>query len=189
MPKVSHGPRDHTFANGEVAFKKAWHAVDCDLGAHQRYMEQQSLIRHIETWNLRSLGEKLSMLDMLRWLHRHPNSHRRILWDAIRARAIARLFFQTDFVESKMGRRHSKSMLLDQDKRARITPLERRRTSTTNKFRPPEFWQEWDDHWRRTKETWDCPLEWDIAIRVSRSFAFPPPFLAVCPAKVQLPRQ
>ena len=82
----------------------------------------------------------------------------------IAALAAVRLFSGAGFAESEYGSLHRDSLILNQGYRAETTSIGRRK-STSNAFRPKEFWKEWDNHWEQARDDGDYPLEWDIAIR------------------------
>jgi len=102
-------------------------------------------------------------LRILRFLNVHPDQNRRTNRDALDARAMAMLFFSSDFLSSEYSIIHKDSLLLNQAERARHPPL--RRPHTSNKYQPKGFWDEWDSHWKAHRRNDPYPVEWDNAIR------------------------
>lgn len=88
------------------------------------------------------------------------------------ADAMMAIFFPwtNDFFESGDGLMLKNHLIVDQLERAKHLPD--RRTSTSNKCMPKQFWNEWD---RIRKEAEVFPEDWDKAIRpilAHRQFSF-----------------
>ena len=114
-------------------------------------------MRYIE-----STPTNFAYVHILRFLDVHPLQNRRVTADVCEARAMASLFFSSDFSTSDYGASHKDSLLLNQVERARIPP--QRRPHTSNKFQPKAFWNEWDAHLKTHRHD-PYPMEWDVAIR------------------------
>ena len=109
-----------------------------------------------------TLNSRFKFYPILRWLNVHPESNRLVGDDACTARAVATLFLPSEFLTSDHGKAHKDSLILNQTERARNLPSIRPSTST--KYQPKTFWEEWDAHLKAHGRD-DFPLEWDVVIR------------------------
>ena len=83
-------------------------------------------------------------------------------------KAVAKIspFFDPEFLDSEHGKQFKDSFMLNQDERAKHPP--NIRSHNSNKTRPEQFWQEFDEATQKMKHNDDLdalPFEMDIAIR------------------------
>lgn len=90
------------------------------------------------------VGETVGLLGVLGV--KALKSDRRVTKDMIRAYTVTSLFFNrkeaTEFLSSESGKQFANSQLFDQAKRARHIPDIR--SPHSNKWRPQEYWKDWD---------------------------------------------
>ena len=141
-------------------FKQSWHEADFHPGSPERRREAESIVGQMVKY-LESTVDKLKHFQTLRFLDVHPATNRRVELDAIDARAMAMLFFHSDFLTSEYGISHKESLLLSQKERARFPP--KRRPHTSNKYQPKALWEELDTHLKAQYRKY--PMEWDIITR------------------------
>jgi hypothetical protein len=109
--------------------------------------------------------------QVLLHLDYHPDTHARVVRDAVRA-AMAILLFTSRasvFFASKRGSRYTKSLLFRQDERSRKLPD--CRSSTSCGYRGDAFYEPFDDARKKCgggnhiNDNGELPLEWDVAVR------------------------
>ncbi|KAI0967045.1 hypothetical protein F4678DRAFT_465849 [Xylaria arbuscula] len=172
------------------ALLEAFHAGDLEPGASEKYEETCAIVNGI----LDQPGSNGShawfwlILEVLEWLEvradyteysqdeRAPWPHPFITQDILKAWACMATFFPdleecqpaTNFFMSSEGQKYQKSLLRDSHQRTSILPDIR--TKTSFKYRPKQFWKEWDDIVTkgRRDETYYAdtyPLQWSVVIR------------------------
>ncbi len=149
------------FPDIQTAFKRSWHEADLEPGAQERYREAAVVIEQMskfdeEKHNFRYIRD-LHFLDV------HPHKHRRMVPDMLQARGMMALFFPSSFFESEFGILHKDSPIVNQSERAKNLP--NRRTHASSKWIDKKIFEEWDDHWKKSRYGDDYPLEWDIVNR------------------------
>jgi hypothetical protein len=72
-------------------------------------------------------------------------------------------FFYTPFLESEEGAPFRESLMFNQAERAKNYPDIRSHVS--NKYRSPEFFEEYDQKAKDVQDLDDLPFEWDIHVR------------------------
>lgn len=95
------------------------------------------------------------------------------------SKALAKIlpFFSKDFLNSEKGVEFRDSMLFKQEERAKTIPD--CRTAVSTKYRPKEFWKEFDEEEKKMQHVENLevlPEEWDLKIRpivASRMFPLP----------------
>ncbi|KAL6720831.1 hypothetical protein ACLMJK_002756 [Lecanora helva] len=153
-----------TFMDREKSrvFKRSWYAADLSPGSQEKRHEADVILKQMIDY-IDTRTDKFKYFHTLRFLDVHPDSNRRTARDAQDARAMAMLFFPSDFTSSEHGILHKDSLILNQAERTRNPPV--RRPCTSNKFQPRSFWEEWDA-WKSNHGRYDeYPEEWDCAIR------------------------
>ncbi|KAL8721649.1 MAG: hypothetical protein Q9225_001698 [Loekoesia sp. 1 TL-2023] len=142
------------------AFKQAWHMADLSPGGPERQQEAaiitQQMVRFQST-----TSDRFKHYHTLRFLDVHPARHRRVIPDACDARAMATLFFPSDFLSSDYGSLHKDSLLFKQRERALNPPYVRPSANDKSK----DFWDEWETYWKTHHSKDHYPVEWDVAIR------------------------
>ncbi|MCJ1457569.1 hypothetical protein MMC28_007937 [Mycoblastus sanguinarius] len=137
----------------QLAFKQSWHNADLEPGGPERYREAQKLLMQMEKSN--TSKNIFDYIPPLQFVGIHPDRNRRVVPDMRQARAMTTLFFPSEFLESKFGRKYKNSLLLNQVERAQ-KPITRR-SHTSNKYRPKEFWTEWDTFQKQKRAQEDFP--------------------------------
>ena len=132
------------------------------------------LVEKLGTFKRKAIN--LPSLRALAFLGVNVLDHRLIAREMRQAFAMMAMFFPwaSDFFESEAGLGFKDHLIVNQGERAKHLPD--RRTSTSNKCMPKQFWQEWD---MIRKEAEDFPSEWDKTIRpilAHRQFSSPTPF-------------
>lgn len=179
-----------------TALLKAFHDGDLEPGAPEKYKETCAIIEGI--LNQAGAGSSqawfwfvLEMLELLQVRINYtdyshdmtaPWPHPFITQDALKAWAYMAIFFPdleqcrpaADFFKSKEGQQYQQSPLRDPHQRASTLPD--RRSKTSFKWRPKEFWKEWADIVADSEKTGTycadaMPMKWKIALR---------PMLAKC---------
>ncbi|KAK6949802.1 hypothetical protein Daesc_008123 [Daldinia eschscholtzii] len=172
------------------AFKEAFHAGDLEPGAQEKYAEAREILSGIlgSHQTSESTDWIWFLVDILAWLGLRTDykeytregragwPHPFIAQDIIKAFVSMAMFFPNlelcqpvaDFFESTEGQKYKDSVLLKLDERARNIPDCRAKTSF--KYRPKEFWREWEGVLKeaKTKNKFYAdiyPMEWSIAIR------------------------
>ena len=151
----------------EAAFKQTWHEADLTPNAEAMYEEARQIIKNMEKFN--HTTTPFRWRHDLRFLDVHPDSHRRVVPDIEEARAMMTLFFPSEFLFSQQGEKFKDSLLLDQAQRASRGPS-KIRSHTSNKYRPQNFWAEWDSIRKEAKNEKPLRVEhkyrdWDKSIR------------------------
>ncbi|KAL8672046.1 MAG: hypothetical protein Q9168_003473 [Polycauliona sp. 1 TL-2023] len=142
-------------------FKAGWHAADLAPGGPERWKETKTIVDQMKTFMAKS-ADCFKHYHIVRFLDVHPDKHRRVVKDALDARAMALLFFSPDFLASEHGSPHKDSLLFNQRERALNPPSRRPHTSDAKK--PKSFWDEFDTHFK-SHHVNNYPAEWDIAVR------------------------
>ncbi|KAI1654605.1 hypothetical protein F4813DRAFT_398932 [Daldinia decipiens] len=172
------------------AFIEAFHAGDLEPGAQEKYAETRKILGGIlgSHQTSESTDWVWFLVDMLDWLGLRTDykdytrdsragwPHPFIAQDIIKSFVSMAMFFPslelcrpvTDFFESENGRKYKDTSLLKLDERAKKLPDCRMRTSF--KYRPKEFWREWEGVLKeaKTKHKFYAdiyPMEWSVAIR------------------------
>lgn len=145
------------------AFKDGWHAADLSPGGPERYHEAQTIVQQMVNYLTSTTGNRYKHYHILRFLDVHPDKHRRIMTDALEARAMTALFFPSDFLTSKHGLPHKDSLLLNQRERALHPPPIRE--SASERYKSKTFFEEWENHWKNRNPEEHYPVEWEVAIR------------------------
>lgn len=179
------------FANNLfTAFVEAFHAGDLEPGAQEKYAETRKILGGIlgSHQTSESTDWVWFLVDMLDWLglrtdYKNYTRDARAGWphpfiaqDIIKSFVSMAMFFPslelcrpvTDFFESEDGQKYKDTPLLKLDERAKKLPDCRMRTSF--KYRPKEFWREWEGVLKeaKTKQKYYAdiyPMEWSVAIR------------------------
>jgi hypothetical protein len=150
-----------------------FHACDTDPASVDAYNESMDLIKSIEQHVMGSLDRAEYCLLTLDFLGVQPGvSSRRAMRDIVRAYAMIVPFFPDlsqhsieKFLNSKYGKRFKDSKL--------FKPLDRvqapnRRSHTSNRYRPKDFWNEWQDIKKdknRLPLAQSYPQKWDKLVR------------------------
>ncbi|KAI1465116.1 uncharacterized protein F4812DRAFT_452528 [Daldinia caldariorum] len=172
------------------AFKEAFHAGDLEPGAQEKYAETRKILDSIlgSHQTNESTAWIWFLVDILVWLglrtdYKEYTRDSRAGWphpfvaqDIIRAYVSMAMFFPslevckpvTDFFKSTKGKEYKDTSLLKLDERAKELPDCRLRTSF--RYRPKEFWNEWEGVLKEaeTKKKFYAdiyPMEWSVAIR------------------------
>ncbi|KAI8960401.1 hypothetical protein F5Y11DRAFT_349536 [Daldinia sp. FL1419] len=172
------------------AFVEAFHAADLEPGAQEKYAETRKILSGI--LGSHHTGESTDwvwfLVGILNWLgiRADYNNYTRdghaawphpfIAQDMINAFVSMAMFFPNlsltkpvmGFFDSEEGEKHKHTVLLKADERARTLPD--RRTRTSFKYRPKEFWNDWEEFQKkcsREKKYYAdiYPMEWSVAIR------------------------
>ena len=143
------------------AFKRSWHQADTEHGAQERYREAAVIVEQMSRFDEEQ--HKFRYMRDLHFLGVHPHKHRRMIPDMLQARGMMALFFPSSFFESKPGILHRDTLIVNQSERAKNLP--NRRTHASNKCVDKKLFEEWDAHWKQSRDFDDYPLEWDIANR------------------------
>ncbi|KAI0097145.1 hypothetical protein F4814DRAFT_128368 [Daldinia grandis] len=172
------------------AFIEAFHAGDLEPGAQEKYAETRKILGGIlgSHHTSESTDWVWFLVGILDWLgvrtdYNNYTRDARAAWphpfiaqDIIKSFVSMAMFFPSlelcrpvsDFFESKDGRKYKDTSLLKLDERAKKLPDCRMKTSF--KYRPKEFWREWEDVLKeaKTKQKFYAdiyPMEWSVAIR------------------------
>jgi hypothetical protein len=137
---------------------------------------------HLEsTGMLRTRSKTFTWIQIMNWLEVDADSHRRIYRDARQAYAMMAMFFPSLY-DPEAASHFTDSPLVQQTARAKSLPV--RRSYHSNKYRPREFWNEWDEILKNnSKHGFDLEKyleEWNCATR---------PIIAQCKLAALLPMQ
>ncbi|KAI1368681.1 hypothetical protein F5Y08DRAFT_325949 [Xylaria arbuscula] len=170
------------------ALLKAFHDGDLEPGAPEKYKETCAIVEGILQGTSSSQSWFWFALEVLEWLQVRINytdyardmtapwPHPFVTQDVLKAWAYMAIFFPdleqcqpaADFFESGEGQQYRQSLLRDPHQRASTLPD--RRSKTGFKYRPKQFWKEWQDivadcEKTKTYYTDAMPLEWSLTIR------------------------
>ena len=158
---------------GLAVFKESFHKADVQPDAQRQYVEMGLITKKMRRHLVPNDAKTLEIFKLVGWMELTPLMHRRVLRDMANAHALMSLFFPTDFFDSESGLEFKESMLINQVERMRKGPPDRR-TYTSNKYRPKEFWKELDEKPGNCLED-KFPPDWDIVAR---------PIVARCKAPI-----
>jgi hypothetical protein len=141
---------------------------------------------------LQTRSRTFTWIQIMNWLEVDTQAHRRIYRDARQAYAMVAIFFP-ELYESETASNFEDSPLVNQSERAKSVPI--RRSYHSNKYRPKDFWNRWDEilktNPRHDFKVGKYPVEWNCAIRpiiahrkLVASFSSPPLTLEQCTRKV-----
>jgi hypothetical protein len=126
----------------------------------------KEMVRLESTGMLRTRSRISTWIQIMNWLEVDTQSHRRIYRDARQAYAMMAMFFP-GLYEPETASNFTDSPLVKQADRSKSLPV--RRSYYSNKYRPREFWTEWDELLKvNSKHGFDLgkyPEEWNCAIR------------------------
>jgi hypothetical protein len=132
------------------------------------YIESMNLAKAVEHHEMGSMERAEYCLLVLNFLGVEPGvDNRRALRDIVRAYVMIVPFFPdlpvhsiTNFLASKHGKRFRDSKLLKPHERMQVP---NRRSHTSNKYRPKEFWKEWQQIEKSGENpALNYPHEWRI---------------------------
>ncbi|OTA94692.1 hypothetical protein M434DRAFT_394488 [Hypoxylon sp. CO27-5] len=173
-----------------AALVEAFHAGDLEPDAQERYAETCKILGGIlgSHQNTGSTDWVWLVVDILDWLglrtdyetYTHDTRagwpHPFITQDIVKAFVQMAIFFpgldqckpMVDFFNSKEGSEYKDTLLLKPHERAKTLPDCRMRTSF--KYRPKEFWKEWDTFIKESQQNHiyyadAYPMKWNVAIR------------------------
>ncbi|KAL7625951.1 hypothetical protein AAE478_002720 [Parahypoxylon ruwenzoriense] len=173
-----------------AAFIEGFHAGDLEPGAQEKYAETCKILNGIlgSHQTSGSTDWVWFLVDMLDWLElrtdyntysREPRAgwpHPFIAQDIIKAFVSMALFFPNvevckpvvDFFKSEEGAKYKDTVILKPEERAKTLPDCRMRTSF--RYRPKEFWSEWEGVLKEAKKNHKFyadiyPMKWSVAIR------------------------
>ncbi|KAI0834510.1 hypothetical protein F5Y06DRAFT_156139 [Hypoxylon sp. FL0890] len=173
-----------------AAFIEGFHAGDLEPGAQEKYAETCKILGGIlgSHQTTESTDWVWSIVNILDWLglrtdyetYSHEGRagwpHPFITQDIVKAFAQMAIFFpnleqckpMVDFFKSKEGSKYKDTLLFKPHERAKTLPDCRKRTSF--KYRPKEFWEEWEKVIKETKASRKYyadayPMKWNVAVR------------------------
>ncbi|KAI1373044.1 hypothetical protein F4677DRAFT_462599 [Hypoxylon crocopeplum] len=173
-----------------AAFVEGFHAGDLEPGAQEKYAETCKILDGILgshqasgstdwVWFLVNLIDWLGLRTDYNTYSRVARAgwpHPFIMQDILKAFASMAMFFPnleqskpvTDYFKSDEGTKYRDTLILKPHERAKTLPDCRSRTGF--KYRPKEFWKEWEDVLRDAKAKQKSyaelyPMEWSVAIR------------------------
>jgi hypothetical protein len=115
---------------------------------------------------LRTRSSTFTWIQIMNWLGVDAQAHRRIYRDARQAYAMMAIFFP-ELYELETASNFIDSPLVNQLERAKSVPI--RRSYHSNKYRPKNFWNRWDEILkispRHDFQLGKYPAEWNCAIR------------------------
>ncbi|KAG9773003.1 hypothetical protein KCU88_g5960, partial [Aureobasidium melanogenum] len=152
-------------------FKKAWHNSDLEPGAQARWEEYIALRAEATQDFIVRENTCVPCAQMLKFLDYHPETHSRVMRDAVRAYIIVWLFSSKApaFFNSKAGSKFKSSKLFAQEERSKELPD--RRSGQSCRYRDDSFYHDLDkqlvDYQRGPfKDDYsELPYEWDVVIR------------------------
>jgi hypothetical protein len=167
-------------------FKDTFHLGDLEPGAQEKHALSTKLVQGIQKFvrDTPTLDWPWFCMELLDWMHLKlyynkyppeplkPWPHRYIVQDITQAFVTMALFFPNlevtsvvgDYLGSDGGKEFKDSPIFDPHGRSKELPD--RRTRTSNKFRPPEFWNGLNELEATGKCIYDIyPLDWSLAIR------------------------
>ena len=141
---------------------------------------------------LQTRSRTFTWIQIMNWLEVDTQAHRRIYRDARQAYAMMAIFFP-ELYELETASNFQDSPLVNQSERAKSVPI--RRSYHSNKYRPENFWNEWDEilknNPRHDFKLEEYPAKWNCAIRpiiahckLIASFSSPLLTLEQCTRKV-----
>ncbi|KAI1105673.1 hypothetical protein F4804DRAFT_303681 [Jackrogersella minutella] len=172
------------------AFVEAFHAGDLEPGAQEKYAETCKILSGILgshqtggstdwVWFVVNIIDWLGLRTDYDTYIREPRAgwpHPFITQDIVKAFAEMAMFFPnleqckplTSFFESTEGSKYKDSLLLNPHERAKSLPDCRTRKSF--KFRPQEFWKEWQTVLDKADENGEYyadvyPINWSVVVR------------------------
>lgn len=126
----------------------------------------KEMVRLESTGMLRTRSTTSTWIQIMNWLEVDAHSHRRIYRDGRQAYAMMAMFFP-GLYELEALSNITDSPLVKQAHRAKSLPV--RRSFHSNKYRPREFWKDWDEllkaHSKHGFEAGKYPEEWNCATR------------------------
>lgn len=155
-------------------FKDMFHACDIDPESIAAYTESMDLVKSIEQHEMGSLHRAEYCFLTLDLLGVQPGvGSRRALRDIVRAYAMMVPSFPglaqhsiATFLQSRYGKRFQTSKLFEAGERAQVPD---RRSHVSNRYRPKEFWEEWNNIEKNNKSNmamaYIYPQEWDRLAR------------------------
>ncbi|KAI1134852.1 hypothetical protein F5Y05DRAFT_192827 [Hypoxylon sp. FL0543] len=173
-----------------AACVEAFHAADLEPGAQEKYAETCKILGGIleSHLNTKSTDWVWSIVNILDWLRVRtdydtytyeplaPWPHPFVTQDIVKAYVQTAIFFpnleqckpMVNFFESKEGSEYKDTLLLKPHERAKTLPDCRTRSSF--RYRPKEFWKEWEAVLKEAKANSKFyadvyPIKWNVAIR------------------------
>ena len=153
----------NALANRAPVFKESFHKADLQPGAQEQYREMCSMTKKMRRHMVPHDAETMEIFTLIGWMELTPLMHLRVLRDMANARAMMSLFFPSDFFDSESGMEYKDSLLINQVERMRRGPPDRR-THTSNKYLPKEFFRELDERPGRFFQD-KMPPDWDVVAR------------------------
>ncbi|KAK8900699.1 hypothetical protein QC760_010687 [Botrytis cinerea] len=148
-------------------FKKAWHQADLTPNGQERYIEMKKLTHRSWRYNhsrrpFFKASSTILNFRVMAWL--------KVTADDVKdvEKAVGKIypFFNSEFLDTEMGKGFKESLIFKQEERARNYPDIRTDKSTIRQ--PKEFYADLDKFREKMQSTDDYsefPLEWDMTIR------------------------
>lgn len=179
MPTVVEDFRVFLDRNRATYFKRIWHNSDMEPGAGDRWTEYQHLVTAYRQWRdpedaVKKTVSTKSLANVFRTLAHlghGKDTHHRVVRDMRQSDLLVSLFFDQDpsFLSSEDAASFRDSLLLNQQ--ARSAQFPDIRSHHSNKTRPAEYWQEWDDLHTISEPNGqiithaDCPTRWSLTLQ------------------------
>ncbi|KAF7909232.1 hypothetical protein EAE99_011447 [Botrytis elliptica] len=148
-------------------FKKAWHQADLTPNGQERYLEMKKLTHRSWRYNhsrrpFFKASSTILNFRVMSWLKVTADDVK----DAEKATGKIYPFFNSEFLDTEVGKAFKESLIFKQEERARNYPDIRTDKSTISQ--PKEFYASLDKFRKKMRSTDDYsefPLEWDMTIR------------------------